>query len=99
RLCALEDATGIGADLTPRISNVGSVAHQAAGFGIVTVRISRGDRVARRQHGKLNPPALKKWVGADEEGVGPLAPDAFEGRLDLSAGAGVDLPPPHHSEN
>src|SRR5262245_31670512 len=80
RLCVLEDATGIDADLTPRIRNVGSVAHQTAGFGIVTVRIGRGYHVARRQYGKVNPPALKKWVGADEEDVGPLAPDAFEGQ-------------------
>src|SRR5262249_45684765 len=74
RLCALEDATGIGTDLTPRISNIGSVAHQAACFGIVTVRIGRGDRVARRQHSKLNPPALKKWVGPTKRASGRSRP-------------------------
>ena len=46
-LRTLEDATGIDADLTPRFRNVGSVAHQAAGFGIVTPRICGGDRMAR----------------------------------------------------
>ena len=39
RLRALEDAAGIDADLTPRVRNVGSVAHQPAGFGEVTRRI------------------------------------------------------------
>jgi hypothetical protein len=37
RLRALENATGVGADLTICIRNVGSVAHQAAGFGILTL--------------------------------------------------------------
>ena len=37
---------------TKRIRNVGSVAHQPTGFSIVTQRICRGDRVARRQVGQ-----------------------------------------------
>src|SRR5262245_796474 len=32
----LEDAPGIGAGLTPRVRNVGSVAHQPTGFGKIT---------------------------------------------------------------
>src|SRR5262245_38780394 len=89
RVRALENAAGIDADLTIGIINVGAVAHQPAGCSIVTARIGSGDHVARRQHGKLNPSALKKWVRADKERVGPLAPDEFEGRLDLEAGAGI----------
>src|SRR6266700_5335112 len=49
RLRTLEDATGIGAKLTPRIRDVASVAHQPAGFDIVTVRKYRGDLMERRQ--------------------------------------------------
>ena len=46
-LGALEDAAGIDADLTIRIRNVGSVAHQPAGFGKFTHRdMSRGARGA-----------------------------------------------------
>src|SRR5262249_44617225 len=37
-LGTLEDATDIGADLAPRIRNVGSVAHQPTGFG----KVARG---------------------------------------------------------
>ena len=89
-LGALEDAAGIDADLTTRIRNVGSVAHQPAGFGIFARRICRGDRVARRQLDQLDTPAGEEGVGADEEGVGPLAHKSCEGRIDLAAGAGVE---------
>ena len=89
-LGALEDAAGIDADLTIRIRNVGSVAHQPADFGIFARRICRGDRVARRQVDQLDTPAGEEGVGADEEGVGPLARKSCEGRIDLAAGAGVE---------
>ena len=90
RLRALEDAAGVDADLTKRIRQAGSVAHQPAGFGIFARRICRGDRVARRQVGQLHTPADEKGVGADEERVGPLARKRCEGRIDLAAGAGVE---------
>src|SRR5215510_2929015 len=66
-LGALEDATRIDAHLTPRIWKAGSVAHQAAGFGIFTRCIYRGDRVARRQVGQLDTPAGEKGVAGDEK--------------------------------
>ena len=37
-LGTLKDATDIGADLAPRIRNVGSIAHQPTGFG----KVARG---------------------------------------------------------
>ena len=86
-LRALEDAAGIDADLTIRIRNAGSVAHQPADFGISRDRISRRDRVARRQVDQLDTPAGEEGVGADEERVGPLARKRCEGRIDLAAGA------------
>ena len=49
RLLALEDAADIDADLTIRIRNVGTVAHQPAGFGIFTRRYAAG--IARRPAG------------------------------------------------
>src|SRR5262245_62452892 len=87
---ALEDAAGIDARLTKRIHNVSSVAHQPAGFGKFTQVICRGERVARRQVDKLGTPANTKNVEADEDGVGPLAHKSCEGRIDLTAGAGVE---------
>ena len=56
----------------------------------------RGDRVARRQIGQLDTPAREKGAGANEEGIGPLAPNCRERGIDLAAGASVvdlDLQP------
>ena len=38
----------------------------------------------------MHTPADEKGVGADEEGVGPLAHKCCEGRIDFAAGAGVE---------
>src|SRR5215831_2838864 len=86
----LEDAAGIDTGLTPCILNVGTVAHQPAHFGNFTRRICRGNRVARRQVGKLHPPTGEKRVGDNEERVGPLAYKSCEGRINLVDGAGVE---------
>src|SRR5262245_27510699 len=90
RLRALEDAAGIDADLTKRIRNVGSVAHQPADFGKLTRGICRGERVARRQVDQLGTSVSKKNGEADEYGVWPVAHKSCEGRIDLTAGAGVE---------
>ena len=72
-LAPSEDAAGIDADLTPRIRNVGSVAHQPAGFSKFAVRKCRGDLVERRQLNQLDTPAGEESIATDEEGVWPLA--------------------------
>src|SRR5262245_51857956 len=87
---ALEDATGIIADLTIHIHNVASVGHQPAGLGKFTVPIYRGEPVAPRQEDELDTPSVEECVVADEEGVGALARNSREGRIDLAAGAGVE---------
>ena len=46
--------------------------------------------MARRQVSQLDAPAVEEGVGADEEGVGPLARERCEGCIDLPAGAGVE---------
>ena len=43
----------------------------------------------RRQIDDLDVSAVEKTVTADEQHIGPLAPKAREGRIDLAAGAGV----------
>src|SRR5215475_2432781 len=54
RLRALEDASGIHAELTKRIRKVGPVAHQPASLGILA-RCKRGrDPVERRQENQLD---------------------------------------------
>ena len=52
----------------------------------------------RRQIDDLDVSAVEKTVTADEQHIGPLAPKAREGRIDLAAGAGVkDLDLQSHS--
>ena len=46
--------------------------------------------MARRQVGQLDTSADEKGTGANVEGVGPLAYESCEGRVDLAAGAGVE---------
>src|SRR5262249_18499298 len=92
RLYTLEDATGIDADDTPRIRDVGPVAHQPAGFGDFTRGGCHGNRVARRHGGQLNPPAVEKSAGADEEGIGPLADKRCKCGIDLAAVGSVEDP-------
>src|SRR5258708_25730849 len=90
RLGTLEDAAGIDADLTPRILNAGSVAHQPTGFRIVTQRICRWEPVERRQLGQLDTPAAQEGIAGDQEGVGPLACKSCEGRIDSADGPDVE---------
>ena len=46
-----------------------------------------GSRWQRRQLGQLDTPAGEERIGADEQGVGPLALNGRKGRIDLAAGA------------
>src|SRR5262249_37796772 len=54
RFFALEDAAGIVADLTKSVFNIGSVTHQSAGLGNLTVAGYHGNHVARRQGSELH---------------------------------------------
>jgi hypothetical protein len=38
----------------------------------------------------LDTPASEGRCGPDEQGIGPIAPDIFEGGIDLAAGVGVE---------
>jgi hypothetical protein len=46
--------------------------------------------MARRERRKLDPSADEERIGRDEQGVGPVAHEGGEGRLDFAAGAGVE---------
>jgi len=85
---ALENLTGVDADLTNRIRRARSVAHQPADVGKCASGIGRRYPVARRERRKLHGPGAEKRVGIDEECVGAVAHHGGEGRLDLAAGAG-----------
>src|SRR5262249_27537199 len=89
-LGAFEDATGIDADLTKRIRELGSVAHQPADLGILTLGIGRRNSMAHRLVGNVDAPAGEESSGTDEEGVDLLAHKGRESRVNFAAGAGVD---------
>jgi hypothetical protein len=48
RLLSLDNSAAIDVSLVIRIRKVGAVAHKAARGGIITLRIQRGNRTARR---------------------------------------------------
>src|SRR5215471_9064064 len=89
-LSALEDGTGIEADLMKHVREVGSIAHQPAGCHMVADRINRRNPVVRRQGGKLHSAADEKCVASDEEGIGMLARKSSKGRMDLADRTGVE---------
>jgi hypothetical protein len=46
--------------------------------------------VERRQLDHLDTPASEGRCGPDKQGIGPIAPDIFEGGIDLAAGVGIE---------
>src|SRR5262249_61385273 len=89
-LRALEDLPGVNADLTKRLQTIGPIAHQTAGFDFLTCCMRRRNPVPRRERRKLDAPSNQEPIGGNEEGVGPVAHERGESRLDLAAGAGVE---------
>jgi hypothetical protein len=84
-LGALEHLTGVGADLTIHARTIGAVAHQPAGFDSLARSIARGNPVTRRERHKLDAPAREEDITSDVQGVGAIAHEGGEGRLDLAA--------------
>ncbi|HJZ33564.1 MAG TPA: proton-conducting transporter membrane subunit, partial [Hyphomicrobiaceae bacterium] len=83
----LEDLTGVDSDLTKHIEIISPIAHQPTGFDILAKGIGHGNPVARRERRKLDPPAAEERVASNEQGIGPVARERGEGRLDFPAGA------------
>ena len=46
--------------------------------------------MAHRERRKLHAPADEEPVGGDQEGVGPVAHEGGESRIDVAAGTGVE---------
>src|SRR5262249_60145984 len=83
RLRALEDATGVDPNLTKPTDNVRSVAHQPTDFPVIAHRVDRREPVECCQLGQLDPSTVQERGDPDEEGIGALATDSFEGGIDL----------------
>src|SRR5262249_56044783 len=69
---------------------VGAVGDQQAGFSQLPIGTTRRHSVAHRQHSNLAATAGEERVRGEEEGVGPVASNGIEGRIDFAAGAGVE---------
>src|SRR5262245_33633128 len=89
-LLTLEDSAGIATDLTTRLREVGSVAHQPAGFDKLTLCASRRNPVARHQDGKLHAAIDEETVPSEEEGIGTLVRKAGKDRIDVGDRRGVE---------
>ena len=87
-LVPLSSGPGVDAGLAPRLGVARSVADQAANFDKSALRIDRRERMARRQLRQLNAPGGEERPRSDEQGLRPLAREAYEGRIDLAARAG-----------
>src|SRR5262245_47809171 len=89
-LGAFEDLTTVGADLTIHAHTIGVVGHQPASFDSFAGGIARRNPIARSERRKLDAPACEEAVTSDVQGVGTVAREGGEGRLDLAAGARVE---------
>src|SRR5260370_12417 len=81
---------GGGAGVAMRARRTGVVAGTPAGFDRLARGIARGNPVTRRERRKLDAPAREEDITSDVQGVGAIAHEGGEGRLDLAAGAGVE---------
>jgi hypothetical protein len=99
-LHAPEDSTGVDADLTIHVRNIGPIAHQPTGFDKFALGIGRGNPVMCSERHKLGGPASEERVGRDQESVGPVARKRGEGLASISglvlalrsATLGIDVP-------
>src|SRR4029453_5051979 len=86
-LFSFENVPGIDADLTVRVRKAVSIADQAAGHGVLSKWVHRGNRVAQGQCGELLAPAIEKWITADHERAGSQSGQGCEDRIEVALGA------------
>jgi hypothetical protein len=66
-LSTLENTAGIDANLTIRVPDVGSIAHQSADFGVFTHIMRRRQPVERSQLRQLDEPDVEERGGCHEQ--------------------------------
>src|SRR5262249_38589927 len=82
-LRVLENSTRVDTDLTPRLQIIGPIAHQQARFDHLTAETTRRYPIARRERRKLDTPAVEEPIAGTEEGMGPVAHEGGERRLNF----------------
>src|SRR5260221_13764454 len=86
---ALEDRSGINADLSIGRRKARAIADQAAGRSVFTDPIDRRNGMACCQRHDLLAPAVDEWFGGDDERVGGALDEGGEGGVYFAFGAGV----------
>src|SRR5262245_63027596 len=61
RLIPIENAADVDAHLAIRICDVGPVAHQPTGFGILAAHLDRWDPVPPCRESQLDAPGIQEW--------------------------------------
>src|SRR5262245_1274970 len=79
----MKNAACVLADLTKRIVEACSIAHQPTGFCIITKRIGRRGSVLPRQKGQLGATGAEERIAGDKNSVRLLALERCKGRIDL----------------
>src|SRR5262245_63145060 len=72
------------------IGDAGSVAHQTASFGKLTLEIARKHPMVSRQRNELYAAVVGKRVGTDQDRINWLLRKACKDRIDLATTAGVE---------
>jgi hypothetical protein len=84
RFVALENAAGVGASQV-RGAVGAAIAHQAAGLGVLTVGVHRGQRMVCRQRQELFRAPVKDATAADQDPTNALLRKSCEGRFEIAS--------------
>src|SRR5205823_13586057 len=87
---ALENPTGVVAQLALHRREVRPIANQAAGIGKNAPRIDSRNDITRCQRHELLVPAVKEWVAADEKPTGVPLDEGRECCVDFAFSAGLE---------
>src|SRR5262245_29010203 len=89
RLSTFENSPRVEACPSIFISKIGSIAHQSACDGELTIRITCGDDMPRRQHNELNALVREQCFRTYQKGYGVIFCQSCESSIDLAAVTGI----------
>src|SRR6516165_10228820 len=89
-LLALENPAGVNAGLAICVAKVRSVAHQAADLGSLAPGIDRRHPVVSRQRSELYATVVGQRAGSYQKRINRLLRKARKGRINVTAGGGLD---------
>src|SRR6266568_508937 len=90
RLLTLHNPADVVTGLAVGIGSAGTIADEAAGFGLLAISENRRHAIARHQDDQLNALTEEKGVGTYDECTDLLLLDGREGILYVALGAGIE---------